>query len=243
MYLMTGFHRHQQGLHTLDLAGRDQVVDGEILAALSESFEGLDAWLAGLDVRGSVDFHCTAEDGDVEVLLHPRFDSVTSPRIPLPVSRVDGEVTFAQYGKRGKEEVAIRQLTDATKEAIKGDRDAAETGFENWRKARKKPVIVDISSVDSTTGTTVASGVSGSAKVNVASLASRGSGTGVTHGQLLSMKNEYVCSPAAMPAAWSLSVTAFRLSSPRGYISGSGRQSPNLKERPPWKSSWLNPRL
>jgi len=78
-----------------DLVGTDQALDGEILAALSANFKGLDAWLAGLDVRGAVDFHCTARDGNVKILFHPRLDAVASPRIPFPVSRVDGEVTFS----------------------------------------------------------------------------------------------------------------------------------------------------
>jgi len=42
--------------------------------------------------------------------------------------------------------ISISQLTKATKEAIKGERDKIEIrymGSEIWRKARKKPIIIE----------------------------------------------------------------------------------------------------
>ena len=52
----------------------------------------------------------------------------------------------------------------------------------------KNPVMVDMFWVVSNTGTVAASAVRSSVSVKVESLARRGSGTGVTQGQALSMK-------------------------------------------------------
>jgi len=41
------------------------------------------------------------------------------------------------------DKTALDQLTNATRDAIKGDRSAVEIGIEYWRKARKKPVVVE----------------------------------------------------------------------------------------------------
>ena len=47
---------------------------------------------------------------------------------------------------RNYNKTLISQLTEATKEAIKGERDKVEVkymGSEIWKKARKKPIIVE----------------------------------------------------------------------------------------------------
>jgi len=60
---------------------------------------------------------------------------------------VNGEISIVRYGekRRGRKnrEAKIKHLLEATKEAVRGEKGAVEIGFEDWRKARKKPMVVE----------------------------------------------------------------------------------------------------